>query len=89
MSETSLLVGFLLVTVVLPSAVTVLLPTRWLAVWLGLFGLFVVWMWNEPLDGPSAAVAYAGISVITILNGISVIGRVIKIAFDHDRERNR
>jgi hypothetical protein len=89
MSGTSLLIGLLLVTVLLPSAMTLFVPLRWLAIWLGLFGLFLVWMWNEPLDGPSAGFAYAGISVITFLNGISIIGRVIKIAFDNDREQNR
>ena len=75
-----------LIFVLLPGAVTLLLPKRWLPFWLGLLALFSVWLWTQPLDGPSAGLAYFGIIIMSALHALLFMRRAIKIAFDNDRE---
>jgi glucose-6-phosphate-specific signal transduction histidine kinase len=86
MSGASLIACFLLVFVALPSAVTLLVPRRWFPVWVGLIALVLLWLWNDELDAPGAVFAYFSILITSFLNGIVVVTRVIKIAFDYDRE---
>lgn len=87
MNGPSLLICLLLIFVVLPGAVTLLVPKRWFPVWVAVVALFVLWIWNEPFDGPGGGFAFGGILVISVLNGIVMVGRVMKLAFDHDREQ--
>jgi hypothetical protein len=76
-----------LIFVLLPGAVTLLLPKRWLPFWLGPLALLFVWLWTQPLDGPSAGLAYFGIIIMSALHALFFIARAIKIAFDNDREQ--
>lgn len=77
----------LLITVVPPGAVTLLVPTRWLPVWLGLLVLIGAWIWGQPIDGPGGVFAYFALFLISLLNGVIILGRVLKIAIDRDRKQ--
>lgn len=74
-----------MIFILLPGAVTLLLPKRWLPFWLSLLALFFVWLWIQPLDGPSAGFAYFGIIIMSVIHALFLMARAIKIAFDNDR----
>lgn len=83
----TLMIRLLLILGLLPGAITLLLPKRWIPFWLGILVLFFAWLLMRPWHTPAAAFEYVGIGIASGLNLLFIMARAIKIAFDNDREQ--
>lgn len=70
-----MLLALILVTIVLPSTITLLVPRRALLPWLILLTLVATWLLSDPLDGPGAVFAAAGLYVIIGVNAFAILAR--------------
>lgn len=75
-------------TVALPGAVTLFVPRRWLVLWAALLAAAGVYLWNTPFDGPAALFGFIAVLGIICVNGLLLAARIVKVAFDIDRESN-